>query len=84
MKKTLYVTKYCLTKGIITVTDELLADNGSYYYGKLNNEYMTGIYYKNKDIFDNLDDARIYADTQRLKKIMQLEKHINKLKNKKF
>lgn len=84
----LYITKWALTAGIIEVdSDRLkfnLAEKEPHFYGKYCVGATPQIFYPEKDITDNLEDAKIIADTMRIKKILSLKKQIKKLENKTF
>ena len=75
-----YVTTYCLTKGII---ESDLEDRGDRYYGKLKEGYLANIFNK-KEAFESLLDAKVNAEERRKKKIRSLERQIEKLKSMTF
>ena len=75
-----YVTTYCLTKGII---ESDLEDVGDCYYGKLKDGYLPGLY-KKTETFESLSDAKANAEERRKKKIKNLEKQIEKLQALRF
>jgi len=73
-----YIIKYALTKGIYEAegTESVKKD-----YMKTKGHYNLLF---SKDYSDSLEDAKIMADTMRMKKIAALEKQIEKLKNMTF
>jgi len=75
-----YVTRYCLTEGIIEAD---LEDNGTYFWGKLEDGCHTGAY-KKTEAFVSLADAKGHAEELRRKKIRSLELKIDKLEATRF
>ncbi len=77
---TVFITKYALTKGIYELEVTI---NGNIASG-VKNQYLDVFTQKGKDWFENYNDACIYAEKLKNKKIKSLEKQIEKLKNMKF
>ena len=71
-----YVTKYCLTDGIISAD---LEDLGERFYGKLPRNYEP-CNFRKSEVFESLLDAKSDAEKRRKKKIKSLEKQIEKVK----
>ena len=75
-----YVTTYCLTKGIIEAD---LEDVGDYYYVVLGENHLPAVF-KKTEAFRSLSEAKINAEDRRTKKIKSLEKKIEKLQALRF
>jgi len=75
-----YVTTYCLTKGIIEAD---LRRDGIFYYGKLPG-CIVSRYWNNVEVFEDLEDAKNNCRKRVTKKIKSLERQIEKLKSMTF
>lgn len=76
---TFYVTKYALTKGILSADFPAPDEGEGYVYGKLTDEHMPTCYYLDIDTFPSLEAAKINAEKRRRNKIDSLKKQIAKL-----
>ena len=75
-----YVTKYCLTNGIIEAD---LGKFETHYIGKLSWDNGPSIY-SLEEAFESLAEAKANAEERRKKKIKSLEKKIEKLQALRF
>ena len=75
-----YITTYCLTKGIIEAD---LRRDGIFYFGKLPGSTVSR-YWDEGEVFEDPEDAKKDCHERRSKKIKSLEKQIEKLKSMTF
>jgi len=83
MKVKAYITKYCLSDGIKEVDGEIHESGRGDGRRYLKIQYSAFLY-SEKEYFFTLDDAKKDAEYRRNKKIHQLQKQIEKLKEMTF
>lgn len=74
-----YITKYALTKGVFEITASNIGSEGM--IKDVANNYN---YYLKGDWYENIEDAKKDAEQRRRKKIISLQKQIDKLNKLKF
>lgn len=85
MEKTVYITKYALTRGIIKAEAKIQSFN--YLTKEEQRAYINGYYNSlviSTDAFFSFDEAKKKAEQMKLKKIASLKKQIQKLEKLSF
>ena len=82
MDKTVYITKYALTSGIIVCQMDV-KDDGKSCYGKPPEWFMSVGFY-GKDFYLTKEEADKDCEERRLKKIQSLEKQLTKFEKMTF
>lgn len=81
----IYVTKYCLTQGILEVNAERGAEHPDVAIVRpQRGSYGIASFYHRNQWFENRDDAIANAESRRIKKIDSLNAQLSKLRDLKF